>query len=869
MSTPMLKQYHEIKSRYPDVVLFYRMGDFFELFYEDAKLGSEVLGLTLTKRGHGKDGDVPLAGFPHHQLENYLAKMTRAGYRVAVCEQVEDPKKAKGVVKRAVTEVVSAGTTFSSSVLDESKNNYLAAVMLEEDQAGLAYADVTTGEFFTGVLKTSELAARLGALDPSEILCVNDQQEQVEKLPSHKAAVTVLPGWQFSGEAADKTLTAHYGVASLKGFGLMKLDLAARCAGALLGYVNTNLVDKDNLLPDLQVFHLSGELLMDDTTRRNLELVESLSGSPNSTLLSVLNRTRTGPGSRLLRRWLLSPLTDLKQILERQSRVAFLFERPGLAAKLSEVLSGSGDLQRLLSKLRASRATPRDAVSVRRVLERLPEIGRLFESENTPEFEQLLNDLEPQTDLVDFLKRVLVDDPPVTVGDGRTIRYGYSDEFDELRQTGKNARQWILEHQAQQRETTGIPSLKIGYNKVFGYYIEITNTHKEKVPSTYIRKQTLTNAERYVTPELKAWEEKILSADEKIARLEQEIWERVRQEVLSHGDRLRKVAGALAETDATLSLAVVAREREYVRPELSDSHQLKITGGRHPVVESLIPAGAGFTPNDVVIGRDDFQVMVLTGPNMSGKSTYLRQAALIVLMAQTGSFVPAKSAGIGIVDRIFTRIGAGDNVAGGESTFLVEMTEVSNILRNATQRSLVILDEVGRGTSTYDGLSLAWAVTEYLHENFPVSPKTLFATHYHELNRMADQYDRIQNYRVEVEEWGDRVVFLHKIVKGETDRSYGIEVARLAGLPPSVIERARQLLPTWEAQNSHHEPPKVAPRTDSHLQLTLFESSTQKVADALLALDLDTLTPREAQAKLYEIKSLLSKTMGVSSVKKP
>ena len=865
----MLKQYHEIKARYPGAVLFFRMGDFFETFYDDAKLVADVLGLTLTRRNHGRDGDVPLAGFPHHQLESYLTKMTRAGYRVAVCEQVEDPRLAKGIVKRAVTEVVSAGTTFSEAALEETRNNYLAAVVLESDFAGLAYADVTTGEFFTGVLPASELGARLSALEPSEILCSAEEKGDLESLWTRRSgAITVLPRWQFTLESSTRTLTEHFGVATLKGFGLSGLDLAVGAAGAVVHYLRASMVDKAPVLPDLQVFSASQELVLDPGTRRNLELVESLTGDPRGSLFAVLNRTRTGPGARLFRRWLLSPLTDLERIAERQARVACLFERPALINALSDWLTGTGDLQRLLSRLSSPRASARDAVSLRTVLEKLPRLQEILREETASPLSALARELEPQPDLVDFLRSVLTDDPPLIVGDGRTVRAGFSRELDELRSVGKSAKNWILEHQLQERTRTGIPSLKIGFNKVFGYYIEITNTHQDRVPADYIRKQTLTNAERYVTPDLKSWEEKILTAEEKIAQLEDEIWRRVRDEILSRAEAVTRAARALAELDALHSLARVARERNYVRPVMTAGSRLEIRDGRHPVVEALLPAGTGFVPNDLLIGADDFQIMVLTGPNMAGKSTYLRQAALIVVMAQAGSMVPASAAEIAVVDRIFTRIGAADNLAAGESTFLVEMMEVANILRHATPRSLVILDEVGRGTSTYDGLSLAWALTEYLHETPAVAAKTLFATHYHELNRMAQQYPRLRNFRVEVEEWGDRIVFLHRITPGETDRSYGVEVARLAGIPSAVVARARALLPTWESPSRTQNPSEIPPLPTPTVQLTLFESGTQRAADALLALDLEHLSPRTALDKLFEIKEMLSKGASGKPTKK-
>jgi len=862
----MLKQFAEIKSQYPDVILFYRMGDFYELFFDDAKTASDVLGLTLTKRNNGKNGEVPLAGFPHHQLESYLSKMTRAGYRVAVCDQLEDPKQAKGIVKRGVTEVVSAGTTFSGSQLDDQKNNYLAAVSWQEEICGLAYADITAQEFFTGILPASEITARLAALEPAEmIVTVEDEERARELLESFpNCALTTLPKWQFAADGADRTLRTHLNVANLKGYGLADMLPAMQSAGALLSYLRSQQKDPQALLPDLQVFSTGRELILDASTRRNLELVDSPSGRREATLLHAMDRTRTAAGGRLLRRWLLAPLTDLAEIESRLDTVETLVSDPQSIAILTEQLRETSDLQRVLSRLTTRRASPRDAHSIRITLAKLPLLQKTLAKHAGSPLDTLTQELNEPKDISDLIASIIVDDPPATIGDGKAIRTGYSEELDDLRTIGTRARTWMQEHQAQERSRTGITSLKIGYNRVFGYYIEITNAHKDRIPVNYIRKQTLTGAERYVTPDLKVWEEKILHADEKLARLEEEIWESLRNELISRGPQLTRIARALAELDVYVGLASLAREQRYIRPLMSDGTKLGIKQGRHPVVERLVSQAAGFIANDLDLNTDSRQIMILTGPNMSGKSTYLRQAALIVLMAQMGSFVPAEAAEIGVVDRIFTRIGAGDNLAGGESTFLVEMSEVANILRSATSRSLMILDEVGRGTSTYDGLSLAWAITEHLHENTDVAGKTLFATHYHELNRMASLFPRIFNARVDVEEWGDRIVFLHRISAGETDRSYGIEVARLAGLPHSVVSRARELLPGWEdGPKSQPEAPIEKP---SKFQLTLFESDTQRVVDALQNLNLDDLTPRDALDKLYEIKSLANERRSAKSV---
>jgi len=858
MSTPLLKQYTEIKSQYPDVILFYRMGDFYELFYDDAKVAADVLGITLTKRNNGTAGDVPLAGFPYHQLENYLSRMTRAGYRVAVCDQLEDPKLAKGIVKRGVTEVVSAGTTFSESQLNDQRNNYLAAVCFDDEHCGLAYADVTAQEFFTGVLPRAELAARLNALEPAEIVVAAEDEQALRELLTSlpDCAVTSVARWQFAADGADRALRSHLNVANLKGYGLADMQPAVQAAGALLHYLRSQQKDAQALLPDLRVFAVGKELVLDPSTRRNLELVDSPSGRREATLLDAMDRTRTAAGGRLLRRWLLAPLTDIAEIQQRLDSVEALVGDTNTTLTLSEQLRETSDLQRLLSRLTTRRASPRDAVAIKQTLNKLPLLQKSLVAHQDSPLGKLSDELNEPVAVSGLIASILADDPPATLGDGSAIRVGYSAELDDLRTIGTRARTWMQEHQAQERNRTGISSLKIGYNRVFGYYIEITNAHKERIPADYIRKQTLTGAERYVTPDLKVWEERILHADEKVSRLEEEIWESLRTELISHGAALTRIARALAELDVFVGLSLLAREQRYVRPVVTDGTRLTIEHGRHPVVERLVAQGSGFIANDLDLDTESRQIMILTGPNMSGKSTYLRQAALIVLMAQMGSFVPAARAEVGIVDRIFTRIGAGDNLAGGESTFLVEMGEVANILRHASPRSLIILDEVGRGTSTYDGLSLAWAITEHLHETRELAAKTLFATHYHELNRMATLFPRIFNARVDVEEWGDRVVFLHRISSGETDRSYGIEVARLAGLPHAVVQRARELLPNWE--DSLRNPPPTPSPAPAKIQLTLFESDTQRVVDALQDLNLDDLSPREALDKLYEIKNLAS-----------
>jgi DNA mismatch repair protein MutS len=864
MSTPLLRQYHAQKAQNPGTILLYRMGDFYELFYEDAKVASEVLGLTLTSRGHGKSGEVPLAGFPHHAAEGYIEQLVRAGYRVAICEQVEDPKKAKGLVKRDVIEVVSAGTALSENLLDKGKNNYLVAVVSGNEAFGLAYTDISTGEFAAEDVSSRYFRDRITALEPSEILIPADQANILKPMiPSTSSAViTYGEDWTFAPEFGQEILLRHFQTRSLAGFGIQDMVLGVGAAGALLHYVQQMRKGDVHVINRISRGASGVEMVLDEATRRNLELVSSLMGDrPQVTLLATVDRTLTPAGKRLLRQRLLRPTKDVAEINARLDAIQELVHHTDISSALRGLMKGFGDPERLVARLAGGRGSPKDAQSLGAALKRIPDLKKLLADSDSGELKAVNGDLDPLQPMMDHIGRALVDDPPSNVSAGDVIREGYDKELDELRTLRSSSRKWIHEQQKSERDRTGIPSLKIGYNQVFGYYIEVTKPHLSKVPDHYIRKQTLVNAERYITPELKEQEEKILSADEKILEREQALWDALRQEIIEDTVAIQKNSRAIARLDVARGLADLAIDKRWKRPEIHNGLELLILGGRHPVVENLLPPGESFVPNDVDMNPSICQILIITGPNMAGKSTYLRQVGLIVILAQMGSFVPADTAKIGVVDRLFTRVGASDNLAGGESTFLVEMNEVANILNNATPQSLVLLDEVGRGTSTYDGLSLAWAIAEYLHQNEKLAAKTLFATHYHELTELEGYLERVKNVNVAVKKFGDKVLFLRKIKQGGCDHSYGIDVARLAGLPATVIERAKNILSKLESGTIVAEGKSKSLAYDSavepHQQLPLFAADNGALKEALLKLDLDAMTPIEALKALYELKKLM------------
>jgi DNA mismatch repair protein MutS len=838
LGTPLMLQYREIKARHRDAILLFRMGDFYEMFEEDAEIGARALGLTLTSRNNGGASEVPLAGVPVKAAATYIKRLVEKGFRVAIAEQVEDPRLAKGLVRREVVEVVTPGAVMADDLLDQRANTFLVALVTADGRAGLAAADLSTGEFVLETLAAGEIGAALERYRPSEVLV----PEGDSALAPQATLVTRRERWHFDPAAAVEDLRRFARVAVLDGLGVEERDLlAVGAAGALLRYLAEL---QPGGLPHLQrpiVRRAEGILYLDAMTRRNLELVEPLRpDGRDATLLGVLDRTLTPMGARLLRQWLLAPLTDRVAIERRLDAVALLVADERRRAALRDALDGVRDVERLGAKAATRRATPRDLGGLRDSCARLPGLHPFLDG-----LYGLGEGFDVLEDVADRLRRALVDRPPAALGEGDTIRHGADPELDGLRSLREGGRSYIAGLQTRERQRTGISTLKVGYNKVFGYYIEVTKTHRAAVPADYERRQTLTGAERYVTPELKAYEEKVLTAEEEIARREGGLFDELREGVGAAIGRIQDTAARLAAADALAAFADAAAREGYARPVLADDFTLDLVAGRHPVVERTMPRES-FIPNDVRLDADR-QVMILTGPNMAGKSTILRQVGLTVLMAQAGSFVPARGATIGLVDRLFTRVGASDDLTRGQSTFMVEMSETAAILHNATRRSLVLLDEIGRGTSTYDGVAIAWAVAEYLHEH--LGCKTIFATHYHELTRLADRFERVVNCNVAVLESGDDVIFLHRLQAGGTDRSYGVHVGRLAGLPPTVVGRAKEILLALE--RGHRMAAPAAPAD----QLALFPSAEHPVVAELRSLDVDGLTPRQALDVLVRLRA--------------
>jgi DNA mismatch repair protein MutS len=856
--SPMMQQYQDAKAACPDALLLFRMGDFYELFHEDAKTAARVLNLALTSRDKGEN-PVPMAGFPHHQLENYLGKLIAAGLRAAICDQVEDAREAKGLVRRELTRVVTAGTVTDDALLDPRESNYLAAIVPGEP-TGVAWVDLSTGRFLAAQFAAARLADELARIAPVECLVSEDLETPPAGLDG-RLVVTRRPPWVFSHRAAEEALARHFGTQTLEGFGFTADDVAAiRAAGAILEYLaetqKTSLGHIDRLVP-----YRSGTTLeIDESSRRSLEISRTLrEGRREGSLLAVLDRTLTAMGSRLLADWVANPLTSIAPVEARLEAVAEFVASATLGHDLREQLRRVFDVERLLARVTTGRATPRDLSCLARTLRVLPAVKAKLAARSS----RLLNRLEAELDLCPDLRArlegALEDECPLVSREGGFIRAGFSPELDALRELTSGGKQWIARYQAEEAERSGIPSLKVGFNQVFGYYLEVTHTHRDKIPAHYIRKQTVKNAERYITPELKEHEEKVLAADEKSKDLEQELFFELRDAVAGSARRLRTTAQVLAEVDVLAALADLARDRGYCRPVVVDEPILAIVGGRHPVLDALRPDGS-FVPNDLVAGGEAGNMLLITGPNMAGKSTYIRQAALITLMAQLGSFVPAQEARIGIADRIFARVGASDELARGQSTFMVEMTETARILNTASNRSLVILDEIGRGTSTYDGVSLAWSVVEYLHDR--VGCRTLFATHYHELTELEQSLSGVKNLNVVVREWQDELVFLHKIVDGAADKSYGIHVARLAGVPREVLDRARQILSRLEQDHLDDSGrPKWAGGRQvrsGELQLMLFEPAEHPLLEVIRGADVDNLTPLAALSLVHQWQRTLA-----------
>jgi DNA mismatch repair protein MutS len=845
-ATPIRKQYLEIKAQYPDAILFFRLGDFYETFDKDAEIAARELDIVLTSRKVAKGNRVPMAGIPYHAAENYLARLIERGYHVAICDQVGD-QPVKGLVPRKVTRVITPGTVVEPGLLQGDANNYLAAVFLQDQRAGVAYADITTGEFAATELEASDIQSALRAelmrLKPAEVL-YPENLAWINGWPGH---LTSLPAWRFESSRCQETIFRHFEVASLDGFGLRAFPLAAQAAGVILQYLDETQASSLNLITGLTTYHLSEFMTLDSATRRNLELTETIrSGMQKGSLLEVLDQTVTPMGRRLIHQWVSKPLLDLDRIRQRQDCVAYLCSQGVMRAEMRAALKPLGDLERLTQRVVGVTAQPRELIAIRNILRNLPGLIEILAPDDHP-LELLRQDLHPCSEELSLLEAALSDDPPQTLQHVGVIRAGFSAELDGVVERSRHAREWIASLEGVERQRTGIKTLKVGYNKVFGYYLEVTKANSKMVPADYIRKQTLVNAERYITPELKEYETLVLNAEERIREIELRLFKEVCSRLAASAKRLLTTGRALARLDVLAGLAEVAAIGGYTRPEVVDEDVLEIRSGRHPVVE-LSQEAKRFVPNDVVFAPGE-RIQILTGPNMSGKSTFLRQVALIVLMTQMGSFIPAVSAQIGLVDRIFTRIGAQDEIHAGQSTFMVEMVETANILHHATPRSLLVLDEIGRGTSTYDGVSIAWAVVEYIHNHPKLRAKTLFATHYHELTQLADLLPGVRNYNVAVSESEGQVVFLHKIVPGGADKSYGIHVAQLAGLPRPVVQRAGEILNQLESSSG--KAVKLEP--DISRQLVLFPE-TNPILEALKSLDLNALSPIEALNKIYEWK---------------
>ncbi len=869
--SPLMRQHAELKKRFPDAILLFRVGDFYETFGEDARKASQILGVTLTRKSAGGGEYTDLAGVPYHALEQYLPRLVRAGMRVAICEQLEDPKTAKGLVKRGITELVTPGVAYNDMVLEVKENNFLCGLHLTDNIHGVSFLDVSTGEFYVAQGDLAYIDKLMTNFHPSEVVLQRKKQRWFQEHFAEKFYCNTFDDWVFAPDFAHELLLKQFGTASLKGFGVEDLDMGVIAAGAVLYYLQDTQHNQTANITRLSRVERDRYVWLDRFTVRNLELV----ASPNDnarTLLDVIDETLTPMGSRLMRRWVLMPLKEKAPIEERLAVVDVLVRDAELRQHLSAQIKAIGDLERLITKAAVGRINPREMLQLRRSLGAVEEVKRLCAESGSEVLMQMAEQLNPCTLLANRIGREVREEPPAKVEKGGVIADGVDEELDQLRSMAGSGKDYLMAMQQREVEATGIPSLKVGFNNVFGYYFEVYNTHKDKVPGEWIRKQTLTNAERYITPELKEYEDKILGAEERILALEVQLYGRLMAAVAEYIQPVQYDAQLVANLDCLQSFAEVALRGNYCRPELTDDDKIQILEGRHPVIETQMAPGEAYVSNDVMLDRDRQQIMIITGPNMSGKSALLRQTALIVLMAQMGSYCPAKRATIGLVDKIFTRVGASDNISSGESTFMVEMNETASILNNVSDRSLVLLDEIGRGTSTYDGISIAWAITEYLHSNKKVRPKVLFATHYHELIEMEEQYERIKNYHVSVKEIDGRVIFLRKLVPGGSEHSFGIHVARLAGMPPQVLNRADAMLQVLESKNGHTvaedeknkkkggKEEKSIPSDGYQLSFIQLDDPTLlEIKNILIDIDIDTLTPIEALLKLNEIKKIVGK----------
>ena len=877
--TPMMQQYMAIKEQYKDCILFYRLGDFYEMFYDDALTASRELEITLTGKNCGQEERAPMCGVPYHAVDVYLNKLVAKGYKVAICEQAEDPKQAKGIVKREVIRIVTPGTNLSQQALDEGRNNYLMCLVYDNNQFGLAITDISTGDFYTTEVATlKELYDEIHRFSPSEIICNDSFYMSGASLDDFKdrlhVSVSTLDTWYMDEAVSVQKIKEHFKVASLDGLGLTDFPSGTLAVGALLLYLYETQKNTLDNLTKITPYRSGGYMIIDSATNRNLELIETLrEKQKKGSLLWVLDKTKTAMGARLMRNWIEQPLIEKKKITARQDAVEELYNDMITREEIREYLNAVYDLERLVTRISYRTANPRDLIAFKTSLGMIPPVKQLLSQAKSAELKEIDERMDCLEDIYDLIEKSIQDEPPIMIREGGMIKEGYNEDVDKFRLSRTEGKTWLAELEAREKEKTGIKNLRVRYNKVFGYYLEVTNSYKELVPEDWTRKQTLANAERYITPELKELEDMILGAEDKLAALEYDLYCEVRDSIGEQVVRIQETAKAIAHLDVLASLACVAQSNNYVRPSINTKGVIDIQGGRHPVVEKM-NNNQMFIDNDTYLDNKNHRISIITGPNMAGKSTYMRQSALIVLMAQIGSFVPAKSANIGIVDRIFTRVGASDDLASGQSTFMVEMTEVANILRNATSRSLLILDEIGRGTSTFDGLSIAWAVVEHISNPKLLGAKTLFATHYHELTELEGKLDSVNNYCIAVREQGDDIIFLRKIIRGGADKSYGIQVARLAGVPDSVIDRAKEIASWLEETDVTDKAKNLQVRTSAkkkevvreavpaEKQMSLFDiyPADHPVLKELAGLDVSNMTPIQALNTLYELQKRLKET---------
>jgi len=859
--TPLMQQYNAIKAKYPGALLLFRVGDFYETFGEDAIKASGILGIVLTRRGNGVGTHIELAGFPHHSLETYLPKLVRAGQRVAICDQLEDPKTTKTIVKRGVTELVTPGVATNDNILHQKTNNYLASLHFEKNTIGIALIDISTGEFMTAQGNSDYIDKLLQSFSPSEVIYPKSRLREFKDTYGDRFYTYALDEWPYSGDYANETLLKHFGVKSLKGFGIDKLNLGIIAAGVAIHYLNET--EHRNLQHISSISRIEEDryLWLDRFSIRNLELIGSANENAK-TLVDVLDQTSSPMGARLLRRWIVMPLKEIKPINDRLGVVEYLIAQEELREELQQYIRQIGDLERLISKIGLQKANPREVCQLKKALMAIGSIKKIAETSESQPLRAIGEQLNPCVLICEKIEKELHPEPPVMIVKGSVMNEGINEELDRLRKIAFGGKGYLLEIQKREAEATGIPSLKVSFNNVFGYYLEVTHSHRDKVPSEWIRKQTLVNAERYITPELKEYEEQILGAEEKILALETRLYNDLLYALAEYIKPIQLNAQLIARLDVLLNFATISIKNYYVKPEMSESRELDIKGGRHPVIEKNLPLGESYITNDVYLDSESQQIIIITGPNMAGKSALLRQTGLIVLMAQMGCFVPAKSASIGLVDKIFTRVGASDNLSSGESTFMVEMNETASILNNLSDRSLILLDEIGRGTSTYDGISIAWSIAEYLHNHPSAKAKTLFATHYHELNELSNSFNRIKNFNVSVKEVGHQIIFLRKLVPGGSEHSFGIHVAKLAGMPPKVLSRANEILKKLENERTGGEHIKESIRKvqKQAVQMQMFSIDDPvlvKIRDTLNNLDVNTLTPVEALMKLDEIQRVI------------